>query len=169
MGEDKTGNSMKSIYIETTIPSLLAARQSRNMISAAHQVITRNFWENERQNYDLYISQFVLDECAKGDPEAAKRRLEVIAGMRSLPVSKEVIELAPRYKQLLEIPDRANIDAFHLAISVIAEMDYLLSWNFTHMGVVSYGKLLKYNEREGFKTPLLITPEAFMNYEKDMP
>lgn len=160
---------MKSIYIETTIPSLIAARQSRDMISAAHQIITRSFWENERQNYDLYISQFVLDECSKGDPEAAKKRLDVIAGIRSLPVSKEVIELASLYSQLLQIPDKASIDAFHLAISVIAEMDYLLSWNFTHMGVVSYGKLLKYNEGKGRKTPLLITPEAFMNYEKDVP
>jgi hypothetical protein len=159
---------MKSIYIETTIPSLVAARQSRDMISAAHQVITKNFWENERQNYDLYISQFVLDECAKGDPEAAKRRLDLIADIRPLPITKEAIELAPLYKQLLEIPDKANIDAFHLAVSVIAEMDYLLSRNFTHMGVVSYGKLLSYNEGKGLKTPLLITPEAFMNYEKDI-
>jgi hypothetical protein len=139
------------------------------MVSVAHQVITRDFWENERQNYAVYISQFVLDECARGDPEAARRGLAIIAGIRSLPVSKEVIELASQYKQLLELPDRANIDAFHLAVSVIAEMDCLLSWNFTHMGVVSYGKLLKYNEKAGLKTPLLITPEAFMNNEKDMP
>jgi hypothetical protein len=138
------------------------------MISAAHQLITRNFWENERQNYDLYISQFVLDECARGDTEAAKRRLSVIAGITSLPVSKEVIALAYRYKQLLELPDKASIDAFHLAVSVIAEIDCLLSWNFTHMGVVSYGKLLKCNEREGLKTPFLMTPEAFMDYEKDI-
>jgi hypothetical protein len=47
-------------------------------------------------------------------------------------------------------------------------MDCLLSWNFTHMGVVSYGKLLQFNEREGRKTPFLMTPEAFINYEKDM-
>jgi hypothetical protein len=159
---------MKSIYIETTIPSLVAARQSRDMISAAHQVITKNFWENERRNYDLYISQFVLDECAKGDPEAAKKRLDLIADIQPLPITRETIELAPIYKQLLAIPDKANIDAFHLAVAVIAEMDYLLSWNFTHMGVVSYSKLLKYNEGKGLKTPLLITPEAFMNYEKDI-
>jgi hypothetical protein len=145
---------MKSIYIETTIPSLAAARSSRDIISAAHQVITRNFWENERQKYDLYISQFVLDECARGDTEAAKRRLDLLVDIKSLPITKEVIELASLYKHILNIPDKAYIDASHLAVSVIAEMDYVLSWNFTHMRVVSYSKLLKYNETRGLKTPL---------------
>jgi hypothetical protein len=158
---------MKSIYIETTIPSLITARPSRDLISAAHQAITRNFWENERQKYDLYISQYVIDECTKGDSEAARRRLDLIEGITMLPVFESVDKLAPIYKQLLSIPETANIDAFHLAISVIAEMDYLLSWNFNHMGVVSYGKLLKYNESVGLKTPFLITPEAFMNNERD--
>jgi hypothetical protein len=154
---------MKSIYIETTIPSLVTARPSRDLISAAHQAITINFWENERQKYDLYISQYVIDECAKGDPEAAGRWLNLLEGMKMLPVFESVDELAPVYKHLLNIPETANIDAFHLAISVIAEMDYLLSWNFSHMGVVSYSKLLKYNEKQGLKTPFLITPDIFMN------
>jgi hypothetical protein len=159
---------MKSIYIETTIPSLVTARPSRDLISAAHQAITRIFWENERQKYDLYISPYVIDECAKGDPDAAGRRLNLLEGIKMLPIPPSVFELAPIYKQLLDIPETAKIDAFHLAVSVIAEMDYLLSWNFSHMGVVSYGKLLKYNEREGLKTPFLITPEIFMNNEREL-
>jgi hypothetical protein len=158
---------MKSIYVETTIPSLVTAKPSRDLISATHQAITKNFWENERHKYDLYISQYVIDECAKGDMEAAGRRLNLIEGLTMLPITENVDELAPVYKQLLDIPETANIDAFHLAISVLAEMDYLLSWNFKHMGILSYAKLLKYNECKGLKTPILTSPEIFLNNEEN--
>jgi hypothetical protein len=162
MEEDK-----ESVYIETTIPSYVSAWPSRDMIVVAHQIITRNFWDNERQKYDLYISQYVINECAKGDPEAARKRLDVIDGIKIIPEPKEVEKLAPIYKQLLNIPEGAKIDAFHLAISVLAEMDYVLSWNFKHMGVAAHGKLLRYNDAHGLKTPLLITPEAFLNNEEE--
>jgi hypothetical protein len=138
------------------------------MVTAAHQIITKDFWENERQKYDLYISQYVIDECEKGGPEAAKRRLDLIKGITMLPIPKSVFELAPIYKRLLDIPETANVDAFHLAISVLTEMDCLLTWNFKHMGIRSYGKLIKYNEREGLKTPLLTSPDIFLNNEENL-
>jgi len=66
---------MKSIYIETTIPSFATARTSRDAIIAGQQAATNAFWEDERQKYELYISQYVIDECAQGDKEAAQKRL----------------------------------------------------------------------------------------------
>ncbi|MDR0486729.1 MAG: hypothetical protein LBG91_00630, partial [Treponema sp.] len=63
-------NIRKSMYIETTIPSYAAAKASRDLIIAHRQAVTRLFWENERQNYDLFTSQFVIDECSRGDGEA---------------------------------------------------------------------------------------------------
>ena len=66
----------QSVYIETTIPSYLAAHPSSNLIVAGKQAVTREFFESERDRYDLYISEFVLRECEKGDPEAASRRME---------------------------------------------------------------------------------------------
>jgi hypothetical protein len=82
-------------------------------------------------------------------------------------LTEESIKLAPVYKDLLQIPDKARLDSFHLAVAVIGKMDYILTWNFTHMGIESYRKLLKYNDNNGYKNPLLVTPEYLMNQEDD--
>ncbi|MCL2010484.1 MAG: type II toxin-antitoxin system VapC family toxin [Synergistaceae bacterium] len=157
---------MKSIYIETTIPSLAAGRPSRDMIIAGRQAITILFWENERHKYDLYVSQYVIDECSFGDANAAERRLNFLKNIPVIPKSELITTLAGKYQHLLGIPDRSKIDCFHLAVCVITEMDYLLSWNCTHLGIHTFVKIQRYNEQQGLFTPLLITPEALMEIDE---
>ena len=154
---------MKTIYIETTIPSLATSRPSRDMIVAGRQAATILFWETERLKYDFYVSQYVIDECALGDPEAARLRLSFLHGIPVIPKSDQITDLAMKYQKLLDIPDKALIDCFHLAACVIAEMDYLLSWNCAHLGIQTYAKLSKYNEKENLFTPMLLTPEALID------
>ena len=157
---------MKSVYIETTIPSLATARPSRDTIIAGRQAFTLMFWENERDKYDLYVSQYVIDECALGDASAAERRLEFLQDIPVIPNSDQIAALADTYQRLLVIPDRAKIDCFHLAACVVAEMDYLLSWNCTHLGIHTFVKIREYNEKHGLFTPLLLTPEALMETDE---
>ena len=45
------------LYIETTIPSYLMARPSRDLIVAGHQQLTLEWWEKRRNDFDIYISQ----------------------------------------------------------------------------------------------------------------
>ena len=157
----------KSIYIETTIPSYVAGRVSSDLIIAAHQAATRLFWEEERHKYDVYISPFVLDECSMGDPAAAKRRLDFIAGITLLPNTAQTAELADAYQLLLSVPQRAKTDCSHLAVCVLNEMDFLLSWNCNHLGLNAYLKVRAYNEKHELWTPLLVTPEYFINAERE--
>ena len=49
--------------VETTIPSYLTARPSRDLIVAGHQEVTREWWEKRPAAFRLYISQLVLDEA----------------------------------------------------------------------------------------------------------
>ena len=67
------------VYLETTIPSYLTARPSRDLVTVAHQQITREWWDTRRHAFALFVSQMVIDEASAGDPEAAIRRLEVVA------------------------------------------------------------------------------------------
>jgi hypothetical protein len=110
----------KSLYIESTIPSYATARISRDIITAGRQLTTKIFWEQERHKYDLYISGYVVEECGRGDPAAAQKRLDFISGIESLGKSKEIDKLAAIYQNLLQIPDKAKTDCYHLATCVKA-------------------------------------------------
>jgi hypothetical protein len=157
----------KSLYVESTIPSYATARISRDIIVAAKQSLTQQFWENERNKYDLCIGQDVLNECQKGDMEAAKKRLAFLRGIYLLPKSKETIILADEYQKILGIPDRAKADCAHLAICVIEHIDYMLSWNCTHLGPIAQEKIRLYNEQHKLWTPLLVTPENLLPYREE--
>jgi hypothetical protein len=157
----------KSVYVETTIPSLITARTSRDMIIAYRQDISKLFWENERQKYDLYISEYVWEECEKGDENAAKRRLDLIKDIPLLPTGKEVKELAEEYFKYLNIPEKAKTDCFHLAVSVIERMDYLMSWNMTHLGERYFNEVAIYNHKNNLWLPRMHTPDAIMDIEKE--
>jgi hypothetical protein len=91
---------MKSrVYLETTIPSYLTAWPSRDVVMAAHQQTTREWWESRRGEFELFISQFVIDEAALGDAGAAKRRLEVLANLPLLNPIEDVYHLQMRLWQ----------------------------------------------------------------------
>jgi hypothetical protein len=155
----------KSLYVESTIPSYATAWPSKDPATAGHQATTVSFWEKERHKYDLYISDYVLDEIRDGNPEAAQKRLDLVAGITTLPKTAEIDALAASYKKLLDIPERAKVDCDHLAACVIRHIDYLLTWNCAHLGLPSYIKVREYNERHGLWVPLLVTPETIHGFE----
>jgi hypothetical protein len=150
----------KGLYIETTIPSYGSGRTSGNSISAGKQASTKQFWEQNRQKFNLYVSDYVVVECGDGDFDAAKRRLDFIKGITILPESTKISELATIYQNLLNIPDDAKMDCFHLAVCVLNRIDFLLTWNFTHLGPSTYKKAKVYNDKNGLWTPELVTPET---------
>lgn len=84
-----------TIYVETSIISYLAARPSRDLITAARQQVTHTWWRERRPEFDLYVSQVVLAEAAAGDPQAATRRAELLAQLPLLDVTPEVASPLP--------------------------------------------------------------------------
>ena len=81
MIEKGAWRDMPTVYLETTIPSYLAARPSRDPIVVAHQQITRDWWNGARERFDLYISEAVLTEIRAGDADVAARRLAILEGL----------------------------------------------------------------------------------------
>ena len=75
------------LYLETTIPSYLAALPSRDLIVAAHQQVTHDWWDQARGSFDAYVSPVVIDELESGDPEAATRRLEYVSEISIVPLT----------------------------------------------------------------------------------
>jgi len=159
-------SSRKSVYIETTIPSLVTAKPSADIGNLFRQTTAKVFWEYERHKYDLYTSQYVIEECEKGDKEAATRRLDLIKDIPQIPKSKETDELAEEYFKYLKISQKAKTDSSHLAVCVVNKIDVLLSWNMTHLGDIAFSKVVEYNTRRNLWTPSLLDPDTFMRRMK---
>ncbi|MDR3301034.1 MAG: hypothetical protein LBT01_00695 [Spirochaetaceae bacterium] len=158
----------KSVYIETTIPSYATAQPSFNALNMVRKTQTEIFWKI-RDRFRLWISQEVIEEISKGDKEAAKRRIEFVKGIELLSEPEGIDVLAVTYQALLDIPDRAKRDCFHLVYCVLSRIDYLLSWNCTHLGPSAQDKARVYNDKHGLWTPLLVTPEILYAMEEEKP
>jgi hypothetical protein len=127
------------------------------------QLKTREWWEKVFPRIDAVISDYVLDEARNGDPEAAQRRLEVLRGVRILDKTNEIETLARELQIKLKIPHRARIDAFHLAFSVIYQVEYVLSWNFEHIvGAPVKRTFAEIGQELDLIMPTLCTPEELM-------
>ncbi len=155
--------SKPQIYIETSVLSYLVSRISSNLVLAAYQQITRNWWEFQLPYYQPVTSDFVIEEITKGDATLSKERLKLIQKFRKLPVTDDVINLGDRYLRELVIPRKASLDAYHLSISVIHGMDFVLSWNFRHMANAFVRRKVEIiNSGLGIVTPTICTPEELI-------
>ena len=158
---------MKStLYLETTVVSYLTARPSRDLIIAAHQQITHDWWENYLKRFEVFISGLVLIEARQGDTDAAQRRLEYIEGFPILDVTLEVEALAGVYIKNIPLPEKAYRDAIHLAVASLNGMDYLITWNCKHIahGEVKKG-MMQINDQRDIESPIVCTPEELMEGE----
>lgn len=159
---------MPTLYLETTIPSYLAAKSSRDIVILAHQQLTREWWSSHRHLYEIFISQVVLDEIRIGDREMVDKRTEVLQGIPMLELNSEVESLAVRYFESLQFPVKAIRDAFHLSYAVVYEIDFLVTWNCAHLANANLLlRLSKLNRQWGYETPIICTPEELMDYPKE--
>lgn len=142
------------VYVETTIISYLVARPSRDLVIAAQQQVTREWWETQSDHFELFLSQLVLEEAKSGDREVTQRRLQVASDLGLIQVNDEAIQLAQALLDEGAIPPIASADALHLAIATVHEMDYLLTWNHKHLAnAVLYKRVTNIIERRGAMTP----------------
>src|SRR3954454_21748583 len=111
------------LYLETTIPSYLTAWPSRDLIVAAHQQLTKEWWRTRRDVFEICISQFVVDEAGAADADAARERLEVLKPIPPLDVTESVLQLALALLQSVVIPDKAALDAAHIVDKAVNRID----------------------------------------------
>lgn len=90
----------RSLYLESTIPSYLVAAPSRDLLIAAHQQVTMEWWKTRRVGFDLYVSQFVLDEIGRGNAEVARRRVDAVKGIPLLDIGEDILDLAAGFLAL---------------------------------------------------------------------
>lgn len=152
-----------SVYIETSIVSYLAARPSRDPVTAANQRLTHAWWNERRHEYELVTSPTVLDEAAAGEPGMAQARLELLSDVERLPHGSEVSLLAAAIHKTANLPPRARTDAAHIAFAAAYGVVYLLTWNCKHIANPTLRPGLERACRlRGYELPVLCTPALLL-------
>lgn len=152
----------RKIYVETSVISYLTARPSKTIIGAAHQQITQAWWET-RSEFELFVSDVVLDECADGNTEAAQRRVNAIKDIPLLEVTEPAVEVARELILRSIVPKKAAQDALHIAVATIHGMDCLLTWNCRHIANIDIQiNVAHYLESIGLLLPIMCTPEELL-------
>ena len=151
------------VYIETSIPSYLTARPSNDIRAMANQNTTIEWWENRKSAFEVFISEFVVAESSQGHPEASARRMAVLEGITALEVHDEARTLAKALIIEGPLPKKAEIDAYHIAVATVNAMDYLLTWNCTHIAnAVMRPKVEFVCRSHGYEPPIICTPQELM-------
>ncbi len=158
----------KKVYIETTIPSYLTARPASDLIGAAWQKSTSDWWDRQRARFDLYTSDVTMEEAGRGDPEAARRRIDVLWGVPLLELTEVSVGIAERLLSEGVLPEGATDDALHVGVSSAHGMDYLLTWNFRHLdNAEKKPTMRRVVEASGFTLPEICTPLELMGDVSD--
>ena len=154
---------MPTVYIETSIVSYLTARPSRDVVTLARQELTREWWNSRRQRHDLFTSDVVVGEASEGDDEAARQRLDALQGIEELETTPEAEDLASALLEKGPLPEKAAVDALHIGISATEGIEYLLTWNCTHIANAAMRKPIeKVCRTKGVEAPIMCTPEELM-------
>lgn len=153
------------VYVETTVISYLTARPSRDVILAAHQQVTCDWWEH-RDRFALTASQLVVQEARAGDPTAAQERLDVLTGIPLLEATQEALQLARALLDSGAVPEQAAEDALHIAIAAVNGVEYLVTWNCRHLANATKRMQIEDVCREaGYEPPVICTPEELLESE----
>ena len=151
------------VYLETSIISYLAGRRSKDLIVAAHQELTHEWWEMRKNKFTPFVSQLVIQEIQAGDKAAAQERLLLIEPLPSLSLNEDARELALVFLQKKVIPRKAVEDALHIAVATCNGMDYLVTWNCKHIANAEIrSEINRLCAENGFEVPIICTPEELM-------
>lgn len=158
---------MQRVYIETSVVSYYTSKTSRDIVIAGHQVSTINFWNKLLTNELIpVISALVIKEASQGDIEIAKKRRNVMQGFLVLDISKKAEELSNILIGKHGIPSEYPEDALHIAIASVEKIDFIATWNFTHINnPFTKNKIKEIIENEGYICPVLASPEELLGEE----
>ena len=148
------------VYIETSVISYLTAKPSNDFRAMSNQNVTLEWWEVERPKFQMVISEFVIAEASLGHPDAAQRRLAALLGLVELKATPEVKSLGRALVLANALPAVAEVDALHVAIAAVNGIEYLLTWNCTHIANAHTRPKIEATCRAlGYEPPIICTPQ----------
>ena len=130
-----------------------------SLVTAANQQITREFWDDHRSRFSLFVSLAVVDECLAGDAAAAAERDAFLQDLPVLDVTENVLSLAQSLLAGIPLPRKAEVDAVHIAVAAANGLDYLVTWNCKHIANPAIrGTIEAVCNSHGYVAPIICTP-----------
>lgn len=146
----------KSVYLDTTIFSYFVDERS---ILLVHIDRTKEWWKNERNLYELYISVPTIVELQEGKFKGQEEALNLAKSINLLHVDPEINNIVNVYIKNKLMPSNDVGDALHLAYSSFYKIDVLLTWNCRHLANVNKkGHIRSINQSLGLFIPEITTP-----------
>jgi hypothetical protein len=114
-------------------------------------------------DFELFVSQLVIQEVSAEDKIAAADRLKVLENILILELADSASLLAKEHLRRVPLPTKAGIDALHIAMAAVNEMDYLLIWNCAHIANATLrGGIELVCRDHGYEPARICTPEELM-------
>lgn len=146
----------KSVYLDSTIPSHLFDERQEILTFVE---ITKKWWEKERDNFDLWISEETIVELSRGEYPNKQRIMECISRIQVLPFDERIVDIAQVYLDNFLMPRVLAGDTLHLAYVSFWKIDFLLTWNCNHLANANKKQHIRIiNTRLNLLTPEIITP-----------
>ena len=158
----------QKLYVETSIVSYLTSRPSRDVVINANQQLAQEWWES-RHNFDLFVSELVIDEVSKGEMLMAQKRLDLIQGIPLIDFNDEAKNLAKEILRQNVLPPKATLDVFHIAVTVVHKMEFLLTLNCKHIAnAFIFRRIEKICSEFGYEMPIVCTPQEILEKENNI-
>lgn len=146
------------LYLETSVWNFFFADDAPEK-----RDITIAFFDKIKDGeYEIFISDIVIEEIGKADENKKRLLLEKISKVAPtrLTVNEQIVELAKKYIAEDVLPPNKIEDAMHAAVATVFEMDALISWNLKHLANFKKMEMINgINMKEGYAKRLeLITP-----------
>jgi len=160
---------MATAYIETTIPSYYTSRNARSILQASRQLATHEWWDQGCSGFNLVTSTETLNEAGEGDSNMAAERLELLRGIRVLPVTQDGADLARVLIAACLVPSIASPDAVHIALASVYEIDFLVTWNFKHIANPHIRERMRLRINDsGYRMPVMCSPEELLSDDESI-
>jgi len=130
---------------------------------------TQELWRQMNAGKFRFLTSDVTVDEMTNAPEQVRELLESTFTEESiLPVTEESEKLAESYMGRNILPPKYSDDARHVAVCTIAQIEYLVSWNFKHLVNVEREKGFNaVNLLQGYRTIRIVNPLEFIYGDQD--
>lgn len=110
-------------------------------------------------SYEIFISDLVKEEIEEATEEIRHKMLKSVDKFILLKSNQEAEALAQQYIDFRVFPGKYFDDSLHVAVAVINNTDFVVSWNFKHLVKVRTRKMVNLvNEMLGYPNIEIVAP-----------